>query len=88
MPRKFVPCKKCGSTDIKASTLCTNYGYVGYVRCQNCGEGCKTTYDSFGSYEAHGEETRYEALKKVKEIWDKLNTLNGEELKQLEGYKQ
>lgn len=88
MPKKLTPCRKCGSTNIRTSAILTDYGYVGYVRCQDCGEGCKTTYDSFGSYEGYGEETRYEALKKVTEIWNKLNTLNGQELEQLEGYKQ
>lgn len=89
MPKKLTPCKKCGSTNIGTSAiLMDNCGYIGYARCQDCGEGCKTTYDSFGSYAFYGEETRYKALKKVTEIWNKLNTLNGEELKQLEGYKQ
>lgn len=89
MPKKLTPCRKCGSINIGISaTLIGDCGYIGYARCQDCGEGCKTTYDSFGSYAAYGEETRYKALKKITEIWNKLNTLNGEELKQLEGYKQ
>lgn len=88
MPKKLIPCRKCGSTNIKTSAILASSGYIGYARCQDCGEGCKTTYDSFGSYEGYGEETRYEALKKVTEIWNKLNTLNGQELEQLEGYKQ
>lgn len=88
MPKKLIPCRKCGSTNIKTSAILMSSGYIGYARCQDCGEGCKTTYDSFGSYEVYGEETRYEALKKVAEIWNKLNTLNGQELEPLEGYKQ
>ena len=88
MPKKLVTCRKCGSNNIKTSAVVTDYGYVGYARCQDCGEGCKTTYDSFGSYEAYGEATRYQAVKTVTEIWNNLNTLNEEELHQWEGYKQ
>lgn len=88
MPKKLAICKKCGSSNVSIGTVRTDYGYVGYVRCINCGEGCKTTYDSFGSYETYGEATRYQAMKKVTEIWNNLNTLNGEELYQWEGYKQ
>lgn len=71
---KLVPCKYCGCANTAQSSLYSeDYGYIGYCGCQNCGTTISTNSNNLYAQDFCGS-TRYEGIKNVKVLWNKVMT--------------